>query len=122
LPVSAIANFRPVVAADLDAAGIHKLLNTHPYQRFPVTREGKLAGILTRKEAEAARAEKRAPRLEPATTCLPGQTIRQLQALLIESSTGLVVLTGAEGQAVLGVVTLHDLLRAEVEKARTSEE
>jgi CIC family chloride channel protein len=122
LPVSAIANFRPVVAADLDAAGIHKLLNTHPYQRFPVTREGKLAGILTRKEAEAARAEKRLPRLEAAITCLPGQTIRQLQALLIESSTGLVVLTGAEGQAVLGVVTLHDLLRAEVEKARTSEE
>jgi CIC family chloride channel protein len=122
LPVSAIANFRPVIAADLDAAEVLKLLKAHPYQRFPVTREGKLAGILTRKEAEAARAEKRLPRLEAAITCLPGQTIRQLQALLIESSTGLVVLTGAEGQAVLGVVTLHDLLRAEVEKARTSEE
>ena len=81
-----------------------------------------MAGILTRKEAEAALAEKRPPRLEAATTCLPGHTIRQLQVLLIESSTHLVVLTDADGQAVLGVVTLHDLLRAEVEKARTSEE
>ena len=122
LPVSAIANFRPVVAGDLDPAEIRKLLQAHPYQRFPVTKQAKLAGILTRKEAGAALAEKRVPRLEPATTCLPGQTIRQLQALLIESSTGLVVLTAADGQAVLGVVTLHDLLRAEVEKARSSEE
>jgi CIC family chloride channel protein len=122
LPVSAIANFRPVVAGDLDPAEIRKLLQAHPYQRFPVATAGRLAGILTRKEAEAALAEKRLPRLEAATTCLPGQTIRQLQALLIESSTGLVVLTAADGQAVLGVVTLHDLLRAEVEKATASEE
>jgi chloride channel protein, CIC family len=122
LPVSAIANFRPVVLGDLNASEIQKALKTHPYQRFPVTKEGTLAGILTRKEAEAALAAKRAPRLEPATTCQPGHTIRQLQALLIESSTGLVALTGADGLAVLGVVTLHDLLRSEVEKARSSEE
>jgi CIC family chloride channel protein len=122
LPVSAIANFRPVVLRDLGASEIQKVLKTHPYQRFPVTKEGKLAGILTRKEAEAALVEKRFPKLEAATTCLPGQTIRQLQALLIESTTHLVVLTGEDGQAVLGVVTLHDLLRAEVEKAKTSEE
>ena len=96
LPVSAIANFRPVVVGDLAPTEIQKLLKAHPYQRFPATRGGALAGILTRKEAEAALAEKRAPRLEPATTCLPGQTIRQLQALLIESSTGLVVLTGTQ--------------------------
>ena len=122
LPVSAIANFRPAVAGDLDPAEIRKLLQAHPYQRFPITKEARLAGILTRKEAEAAPTEKRAARLEPATTCLPGQTIRQLQALLIESSTGLVVLTAADGQAVLGVVTLHDQLRAELEKATASEE
>ena len=122
LPVSAIANFRPIVVEDLAPTEIQKLLKAQPYQRFPATRGGALAGILTRKEAEAALAEKRVPRLEPSTTCQPGQTIRQLQALLIESSTGLVVLTAADGQAVLGVVTLHDLLRAEVEKARSSEE
>jgi len=98
------------------------VLKAHPYQRFPVTKAGKLAGILTRKEAEAALAEKRLPRLEPARTCLPGQTIRQLAVLLIESTTHLVVLADAEGQNVLGLVTLHDLLRAEVEKASASEE
>jgi CIC family chloride channel protein len=122
LPVSAIANFRPAVVADLGVAAIQKALKTQPYQRFPVVRAGKLAGILTRKEAEAAVAEKRLPRLEAATTCFPDQTIRQLQVLLIESTTHLVVLTGAEDQTVLGVVTLHDLLRAEMEKGSASEE
>jgi CBS domain-containing protein len=42
--------------------------------------------------------------------------------LLIEPSTGLVVITDVDSRNVLGVVTLHDLLRAEVEKARSSEE
>jgi len=122
LPVSAIANFNPVVLRDPGPAEIQKVLKAHPYQRFPVIKEGKLAGILTRKEAQAALAEKRPPRLEPATTSLPGQTIRQLQARLIESTTQLVVLMDAEGQNVLGLVTLHDLLRAEVEKAKSGEE
>ena len=122
MPVSAIANFQPVVLRELDGADIQKVLKAHPYQRFPVVNEGKLVGILTRKEAEAALAEKRRPKLERAVTCRPGQTIRQLEALLIESTTQLVVLTDAEGQNVVGLVTLHDLLRAEVEKARSSEE
>ena len=122
MPVSAIANFQPVVLRDPGAAEIQKVLKAHPYQRFPVLKEGKLAGILTRKEAQAALAEKRPPKLEPATTSLPGQTIRQLQGRLIESTTQLVVLMDAEGQTVLGLVTLHDLLRAEVEKAKSGEE
>jgi CIC family chloride channel protein len=121
LPVSAIANFRPVVLNGLDLADIQKVFKAHPYQRFPVVKEGKLAGILTRKEGEAALAQKRPPTLLPATTCLPDQTVRELQGLLIESPTQLVVLSNGDG-AALGVITLHDLLRAEVEKAKSSDE
>lgn len=122
LPVSAIANFTPVMLRDPGPVEIQEVLKAHPYQRFPVIKEGKLAGILTRKEAQAALTETRAPRLEAAITCLPGQTIRQLEVRLIESTTHLVVLTGPAGQNVLGLVTLHDLLRAEVEKAKSGEE
>ena len=122
LPVSAIANFQPVVLRELGAAELQKVLKAHPYLRFPVMRDGKLAGILTRTEAKAALAEKRPPRLETATTCLPGQTIRQLETLLIESTTHLVVLTDSDGQSAVGLVTLHDLLRAEVEKGKAGEE
>ena len=116
-PVSAIANFRPVIIRDLTPAKLQDILKLHPYQRFPVVQEDKLAGILTRREAEAALGENRAPKLEGAATCLPHQTVRKLQGLLVESPSNFVVLVDEDGGKILGVITLHDLLRAEVEKA-----
>jgi len=118
LPVSAIANFQPVVVQDGSAVELQKLLRTAPYQRFPVIERGVPAGILTRKEAEAAIAEKRVPRLEPLVICLPHQTIRELQGKLIESTSLIVVILDQPGGRLLGLVTLHDLLRAEVAIAK----
>jgi CIC family chloride channel protein len=117
LPISAIANFHPVVANDLTPEELHKFLHAYPYQRFPVVLNGALAGILTRKEAESALAEGRAPKLEPAVTCLPQQTIRELEAKLIESTSLVAVLLEQPGGKVLGLVTLHDLLRAQTSMA-----
>ena len=68
-------------------------------------------------KAEAALRENSAPKLEGAATCLPHQTVRKLQGLLVESPSNFVVLVDDDGGKVLGIVTLHDLLRAEVEKA-----
>ena len=120
-PVSAIANFRPVILHDLAPAKLQDFLKSHPYQRFPVVQEDKLAGILTRREAEAALRENRTPKLESVTTCLPHQTVRKLQGLLVESPSNFVVLVDDDGGKILGVITLHDLLRAEVEKAGSSD-
>jgi CIC family chloride channel protein len=120
-PVSAIANFRPVILRDLAPAKLQEVLKSHPYQRFPVVQEDKLTGILTRREAEAALRESRAPKLESAATCLPHQTVRKLQGFLVESPSNFVVLVDDDGGKILGIVTLHDLLRAEVEKAGSSD-
>ena len=60
LPVSAIANFRPVVLPDLERSQIQEILKT-PCRCFPVLRESKLCGVLTRDEAESALAENRCP-------------------------------------------------------------
>ncbi|MGB7749798.1 MAG: chloride channel protein [Verrucomicrobiia bacterium] len=120
-PVSAIANFRPVIIHDLAPAKLQVFLKSHPYQRFPVVQGDKLTGILTRREAEAALRDNRAPKLENATTCLPHQTVRKLQGLLVESPINFVVLVDDDGGKILGIITLHDLLRAEVEKAGSSD-
>ncbi|MDB6016563.1 MAG: chloride channel protein [Pedosphaera sp.] len=119
LPVSAIANFHPVIIEDLAADPLRETLRVNPHSRFPVMREGRLLGMLTRKEAEVALVESRAPKLEMTVTCLPDQTIRNLQRLLIESSTHLVILLDEPKGKVLGLVTLHDLLRAEVSIAES---
>lgn len=122
LPVSAIANFHPVIISDLTSARLQEFLQAHPFQRFPVVQENNLAGMLTRKEAESALAQNRPPKLDAAATCAPSQTIGELQGLLIESSTLLAVLLDQPGGRVLGLVTLHDLLRAEASIAKGSSE
>jgi CIC family chloride channel protein len=113
LPVAAIANFHPVTAGHLGSSEVEKLLRAHPYERFPVVDNGTVRGILTRKEAQAALTGKRAPRLEPAVTCLRDQSVAELQTRLIESNSMMVVLLDRPGGHVLGLVTLHDLLRAQ---------
>jgi CIC family chloride channel protein len=118
LPASAIANFHPVVVADISADEIRKILRAHPYQRFPVLRDGQPPGILTRKEAELALSEKRAPKVEQSVTCLPAHTIRELQSSLIESTSLIVLVVDRPNSGrILGLITLHDLLRAQVASA-----
>ena len=121
-PVSAIANFQPIFIFDLTETELRKILAAHPYRQFPVVLEGHLKGVLTREEVEAAFLEKRAVKLKTATICLRDQTIGELQQLLIKSETQfVVVLDRLDGQMV-GLVTLHDLLRAQTEMTQRSKE
>jgi CIC family chloride channel protein len=121
-PVSAVANFAPVTITSLAEVEITKVLSAHPYLQFPVVIEEKLQGVLTRGEAERARAEKRAVQLRPATTCLRDQTIGELQQRLIESDTNFVVVLDRPEGKVVGLVTLHDLLRAQTTMAQNAKE
>ena len=113
LPVSTIANFAPVIVRDTSPEALREFIKAHPQARFPVVKDKKLVGVITRKEAEAATSGGTEPRLEEAVTCMPHQTIRHLQAILIEAPTFLVVLLDKPDGRVLGLVTLHDILRAE---------
>jgi len=114
LPVSAIANFSPVVAEKLGQDDLSDLLTRAPYQYFPVVERRRLNGILARAEIETALKEGRSPLLLSASTMRPSQTIRDCQRELIESSTGIIVLTEKPDSPPLAVLTLHDLLRAQV--------
>jgi len=114
LPISAIAHFEPVVLDKLDETTLAGMLESKPYRCFPVVRDGKLVGLVGRAEMENAMKEKRKVRLLPPATVRPSHTIREAQAQLIESAAGLVVITDvANDGRPLGVVTLHDLLRAQ---------
>jgi len=122
LPVSAIANFSPVVIRDLKPEAIRQVLDEQPYQQFPVVKEGQLAGILTRYEAVDSLEENREPKLSKAAVCLREQTVAELQYLLLNSDTQLVLLLDRKQGEVIGLITLHDLLRAELTLAQKSRE
>jgi CIC family chloride channel protein len=113
LPISAIAQFKPVVVEDLSADALQALLGQHPYRFFPVLKEGRLNGIVARTELEAALLQNREVNIEPAVTCHPGEIIRAMQNRFIETNARFLVLCDPSGEKVLGVVTLHDVLRAQ---------
>ena len=114
LPVSAIANFKPVFLEDTSEAATRMLLERYPYRNFPVVQEGTLKGVVMRRELESALSDQRPPKIEPARTCNPDDSIRDAQRELVESTTGTVVIVRNDSGDLLAFLTLHDLLRAQV--------
>jgi len=114
LPISAIATFKPVAITDLVEPALKEILASHPYRVFPVVIDDLLQGMAIRKEIESAISEHRPVKLESVSTCRPGDTIRDSQNLLIESQTATLILSDKPDGKVLGIVTLHDVLRAQV--------
>ncbi|HPG84641.1 MAG TPA: CBS domain-containing protein, partial [bacterium] len=54
-----------------------------------------------------------APELHPAVTCHAEQTVREVGNQFIASPANIVVVLDPQSNAVTGIVTLHDLLRAQ---------
>jgi len=113
LPISAIAHFKPVIIEDLSESALKQTLEQHPYRHFPVVQSGRIQGMAVRADLEAAVAQHRPAKLEKAFSCRPGDTIRNLQMMLVESVTGTLVLTDKPDGFPLAIVTLHDILRAQ---------
>lgn len=120
LPVSAIANFQPVVLNNLEPTEVEKFLKKNAFAYFPVMQNGELTGIVSRLELAEAIVEKRPPKLAPIVRCDPRQTIRQLQTLLLDSPSGMAVVCDPGDGKLLGLVTLHDLLRAQINAAESN--
>jgi len=112
-PVSHLANPKPVVVSSLELKQIQSVLQNHPYSQFPVLIDGQVRGVLTREEADRAIREKQPPVLVEATICRPEFSLREAETQLIESKTGLLLLQREEGGPLVGILTLHDILRAQ---------
>jgi CIC family chloride channel protein len=112
-PVSHLANPKPVVAESLELKPLKELLQNHPYAQFPVVIGGQIRGVLTRTEAVHAIKESLPPTLAEATICSPDLTLRVTHLDLIESKTGILLLQGEAGGPLVGILTLHDILRAQ---------
>ena len=117
-PVSAIANFRPVVIDNLSPENLRAVLEKNQFKRFPVIDDGKVIGCLTREEMQRASEGNRPPILEKVATCRRSFSIAEVARLLIEAPGGFAVLEAGDKPA--GIITLHDLLRAQETLARRS--
>jgi CIC family chloride channel protein len=112
-PVSAIANYQPAMLADLNAPTLEEALKKHPYGRFVYQLDSQPPGILLRKEIVLALDQAQPARVDACPTCLRTESIAKVQRALVESDHGIVLVLDRDGGRVTGLVTLHDLLRAQ---------
>jgi len=112
LELSAIANRKPVIANSIEVRDLEKLLGDHRFQRFPLVLDGRLVGVLERGALRDSLSRGLPPKPEEAVTCDEDRLIQDASELFIKSTGGFLILLDKE-QRVSGIVTLHDLLRAQ---------
>jgi len=112
-PVSQLANPKPVTIDSLELKYLQGFLQNYPYSQFPVVIGGQIRGVLTREEATRAIREKRPPDLVAVTICRPELSLRDVEMQLIESKTGFLLLQEQADGPLVGILTLHDILRAQ---------
>lgn len=113
LPVAAIANPAPVMLESLEPGAMREKLERFPFQSFPLLEKGKLRGIVTRQEMERALRAGSPPAILKMASCHPDQTVREIGKKFLESSAYVLVVVDRETKAVRGIITLHDLIRAQ---------
>lgn len=113
-PVSRAANFRPVLLRSLEPGAMQKLMAESQHDRFPVVIDSKLHGVITREHMVRTIELGEDPVVDPVATCRRDATIRDIQGKIIESPVNIVIIVGGENNHVIGIMTLHDILRAEM--------
>lgn len=113
LPVSAIANPQPVMLDGLGQEELRQKLARFPYNSFPLLEKGRVKGIVTRQALERALAAGAPPEVLKATFCHPEQTVRDIGKKFLESSAYVLLVIDRDTKAIKGIVTLHDLIRAQ---------
>ena len=103
---------------NLSPENLRTVLEKNQFKRFPVIDDGKVIGCLTREEMQRAIEGNRPPILEKVATCRRSFSIAEVARLLIEAPGGFAVLEAGDKPA--GIITLHDLLRAQETLARRS--
>ena len=113
LPVSAIANPLPVMLNGLEQGELREKLEHYPYNGFPLLEHGKVKGIVTRQEMQQAVLGGSPLEVHEAAFCYPDQTVREIGSQFLESSAYILIVIDRATAAVRGIITLHDLIRAQ---------
>ena len=120
-PVSAIANFQPVILHSLDPGDLRAVLDRHPFARFIYQTGDDAPRLVLRQELLNHPEGGPEPRLDNLPTTLRSDPTQQVQNKLVESAHGMVAILDREQGAVVGLLTLHDILRAQQNLVTQSE-
>lgn len=113
LPISSIANPHPIILKDLSENHLREILEKHPYNCYPVYLKEDELGIITRDQMKAIIERKGGSEISNAVTCYPDQTVQEVGNKFIQSPPGVIIVVDEETGNITGIITLHDLLRAQ---------
>jgi tRNA nucleotidyltransferase (CCA-adding enzyme) len=119
LSVAQIYSPRPqVVESDLTVGEAAERMARYGYEGFPVVRDGRVVGLLTRRAVDRAvahgmkRAHVETVMEGGSVTVQLTDTITHLQQLMVEQGWGQIPVVSSEGEQVVGIVTRTDLIKA----------
>jgi chloride channel protein, CIC family len=113
LPVSVIANPVPVMLDGLGEDEMREKLDRFHFNSFPLLAGERLKGIVTRQDMQQALLGGGSPEIHKAALCYPDQTVREIGSKFVESSAYVMVVVERDTKAIRGIITLHDLIRAQ---------
>jgi len=117
LTVGQVMSRRPrLLAPETPVHEAAQMMSRYGYEGFPVAREGKILGLLTRRAVDRAlshRLNLTAASLMEAgeITVRPGDSLQQVQALMIESGWGQIPVVESGTGKIIGIITRTDLLK-----------
>ncbi len=104
------------VKSDTTVAEADELLTEHSFKGCPVVENGRLAGIISRRDlrkglrSDLAHAPVKGFMTRKLITASPEQSLSDLRRLMVEENIGRIPIVDADGQLV-GIVTRSDILR-----------
>ena len=112
-PIGTIATFKPVTVHTTARKELLPIVEEHPYRFYPLVRGNKLEGLISRDSVLDGSEEKVVP--QPVRTVSPDTPTKEAVNRMVTDSADLLVLTADQNGPPIGIVTLHDVLRAQAQ-------
>lgn len=113
LPVSTVANFKPVFLTSLEPEDLKRVLEAYPYNNFPLVQDGKVQGLVSRENLKKFLSGKAELEIWPPVFCYEDESIKEIGDRFLESPANVLIVLEREENRMKGLVTLHDLIRAQ---------
>jgi CIC family chloride channel protein len=114
IPVSALASFKPVLVSSLEPVALKETLAKAKHHYFPVVgADGRVRGVLARREAELAAEGDYEPRLDPPHWIPAKATVGVARKRMLGEGVDFLCVGDEAAREIHGIMTLHDLLRGE---------
>jgi CIC family chloride channel protein len=112
-PVATIATFKPMMAGMTNRKELTGLVDEYSYRFFPLVRGNELEGLISRTAVLEGTEETVNP--QPVSIVSPNTPIKEAVNQMVTESADLLVLVAERNGPPIGIVTLHDVLRAQAQ-------